>query len=139
MKALFTILLTVCFSSAFAQMPINWTEDQLLEPSDLAATLKSGKNIPVIISVGPGATIPSSKDIGMIKEEENLKQFRALLLKLPRNTPVVVYCGCCPFDRCPNVRPAVDLLKELKFSDFKLLNLPHNIKTDWIDKGYPTE
>jgi thiosulfate/3-mercaptopyruvate sulfurtransferase len=117
----------------------NWTEDQLLEPSDLAATLKSGKNIPVIISVGPGATIPSSKDIGMIKEEENLKQFRALLLKLPRNTPVVVYCGCCPFDRCPNVRPAVDLLKELKFSDFKLLNLPHNIKTDWIDKGYPTE
>jgi thiosulfate/3-mercaptopyruvate sulfurtransferase len=29
------------------------------------------------------------------------------------------------------------LLKELKFTHYKLLDLPHNMKTDWLDKGYP--
>ena len=26
-----------------------------------------------------------------------------------------------------------------KNTNYKLLDLPHNIKTDWIDKSYPTE
>jgi hypothetical protein len=25
----------------------------------------------------------------------------------------------------------------MKFTNYHLLNLPHNIKTDWISKGYP--
>jgi hypothetical protein len=51
--------------------------------------------------------------------------------------PAVVYCGCCPYEHCPNVRPAVAVLKEMKFTNFKLLNLEKNIKTDWLDKGFP--
>ena len=57
---------------------------------------------------------------------------------IPKDTKVVVYCGCCPFEHCPNVRPAIDVLKEMKFTNYYLLNLSHNLKTDWIDKGYPT-
>jgi len=49
----------------------------------------------------------------------------------------VIYCGCCPFEHCPNVRPAFQLLNEMKFTNQKLLNLSTNLKTDWIDKGYP--
>jgi thiosulfate/3-mercaptopyruvate sulfurtransferase len=50
---------------------------------------------------------------------------------------VVIYCGCCPFSRCPNVRPAFELLKEMKFTMPRLLNLPHSLNDDWVSKGYP--
>jgi thiosulfate/3-mercaptopyruvate sulfurtransferase len=134
------IILSVCILGAFivfAQNPINWTDKQLMEPSVLASALKSGKNIPVILSVGPGAVIPHSTDIGMVKDADNLAKFRNALAGLSKETKVVVYCGCCPFERCPNVRPAIAALKELKFTNYYLLNIPSNIKKDWIDKGYP--
>ena len=124
--------------TASAQAPINWTNDQLLEPSDLATTLKDNKEVPVIFSIGPGAIIPHSKDMGMIKDEENMKKFRQELENLPKDTSIIIYCGCCPYEHCPNVRPAIQLLKDMKFTNFKLLDLPHNIKIDWINKGYPT-
>jgi len=122
-----------------AQNPVNWTPDQLMNPSELSSILKENKQVPVIYSIGPGAIIPHSKDIGMIKEAENMKLFKDELGKLPKDTQIVVYCGCCPYEHCPNVRPAVQLLKEMKFTNFKLLDLPHNIKIDWINKGYPVE
>ena len=134
------VLISGLFSwqSAAAQAPINWTNDQLLQPSDLAATLKDNKEIPLIFSIGPGAIIPHSKDMGMIKEEENMKKFKQELKNLPKDTSIIIYCGCCPYEHCPNVRPAMQLLKEMKFTNYKLLDLPHNIKIDWINKGYPT-
>jgi hypothetical protein len=124
--------------NASAQTPVNWTNDQLLQPSDLAATLRDNKEISVIFSIGPGPVIPHSKDMGMIKDEENMKKFKQELESLPRDTSIIIYCGCCPYEHCPNVRPAIQLLKELKFTNYKLLDLPHNIKIDWINKGYPT-
>ena len=123
---------------AQAQAPVNWTPDQLLQPADLATTLAAKKDIPVILSVGPGALIPSSTAIGMVKDEEALANLKKQLSAVPKTTPIVIYCGCCPFEHCPNVRPAIALLKQMQFTDYKLLNLPHNLKTDWIDKGYPT-
>ncbi len=122
-----------------AQNPINWTPEQLMNPSELSTILKDNKQVPVIYCIGPGAIIPHSKDVGMVKEAENIKLFKEELAKLPKDTQIVIYCGCCPYEHCPNVRPAIQLLKEMKFSNFKLLDLPHNIKTDWIDKGYPIE
>ena len=122
-----------------AQNPVNWTDEELLQPSQLAATLKSGKDVPVIFSVGPAATIPQSKDIGMIREEKNLESFKAALQKLPKDKSIVVYCGCCPYEHCPNVRPAIQALKDLGFTNYKLLDLPHNIRVDWINKGYPVQ
>ena len=121
-----------------AQAPVNWTADQLLQPSDLATSLKDNKEIPVIFSIGPGAVIPHSRDMSMIKEEENMQKFKHELETLPKDTSVIVYCGCCPYEHCPNVRPAIQLLKDMKFTNYKLLDLPHNIKIDWINKGYPT-
>jgi thiosulfate/3-mercaptopyruvate sulfurtransferase len=109
-----------------------------MEPHQLVNTLKTKKNLPVIISVGPGALIPGSIAVGSVQEQENLDKLAIELKSLDSSKPVVVYCGCCPFAHCPNVRPTVDMLKKMNFTDFKLLNLPKNIKTDWIDKGYPT-
>ena len=139
-KTVATLLLVFIFigQRSLAQGRPNWTSDQLMEPSELATNLKSKKNIPLIFSVGPGAVIPTSRDIGMAKETENLDKFKDQLSGLSKNTSIVIYCGCCPFEHCPNVRPAINLLKQMNFSDYKLLDLAHNIKIDWIEKGYPT-
>jgi thiosulfate/3-mercaptopyruvate sulfurtransferase len=134
---LFFIIL-LCSKQVTAQNPENWTSKQLLEPADLATTINSNKNIPVIISVGPGALIPGSIAIGMTKNQENLEKLKKQLSSLSKSSNVVIYCGCCPFEHCPNVRPAIAMLQQLKFTNYHLLNLPHNIKADWIDKGYPT-
>ncbi len=121
----------------FAQNAENWTAKQLMEPKDLADAITFKNNIPVIINVGPDAVIPQSIDAGMAKEKEGIKKLKSDLGKLSRDSKVVIYCGCCPFEHCPNVRPAINVLKEMKFTNYFLLNLPHNIKTDWIDKRYP--
>ena len=123
----------------FAQNPENWTDKQLLEPAELAQTLQLGKDVPVIISVGPGATIPNSIETGMAKEKDNIDTLKSKLAAMPKDAKIVIYCGCCPFEHCPNVRPAIAALKEMKFTNYKLLDLPHNIKADWIDKGYPVK
>ena len=73
----------------------------------------------------------------MVKDKENMDKLKKELSTIPKETPIVIYCGCCPFEHCPNVRPAIDALKDMKFTHYKLLNLSHNIKADWIDKGYP--
>lgn len=122
-----------------AQNPVNWSPDQLMNPSDLSTILKENKQTPVIYCVGPDAIIPHSINMGMIKKEENLALFKEQLAKLPKDTQIVIYCGCCPYEHCPNVRPAIQVLKEMKFTNYKLLDLPHNIKVDWISKGYPVE
>jgi hypothetical protein len=119
--------------------PEPWTAGQLMAPADLAAVLNNpGAKKPMVYSVGPGALIKGSIDIGPAHEKENLDKFKKALSHLPKNADIVIYCGCCPFDRCPNIRPAFTLLNEMKFTNARLLNLEHNIKTDWVSKGYPS-
>ena len=131
------VLITVSFSQCKSQKTENWTKDQLMEPAALANTIKSNENMPFIYCVGPGAVIPHSINVGMTEDKKNLEAFKASISKLPRTANIVIYCGCCPFAKCPNVRPAIASLKEMKFTNYHLLNLPDNIKTDWIAKGYP--
>jgi hypothetical protein len=119
-------------------VPEPWTIKQLMAPADLAAIINDpNAKKPVILCVGPGALIKGSLDIGPAEEKINLEKLKQQLSKLPRDTNVVIYCGCCPFEHCPNIRPAFSVLNEMKFSNAHLLNLEHNIKTDWVAKGYP--
>ena len=130
------LLVFISFKSQQKEEP--WTQGQLLDPSDLAKTLNNSKTSqPYIYSIGPGATIKSSIDIGPTRDKENLNKLKEELSKLPKDANIVIYCGCCPFEHCPNIPPAFTLLNEMKFTNQKLLNLNHNIKVDWIDKGFP--
>ena len=122
---------------SYAQKPVNWTDKQLIQPSELADAIIDKKDIPVIVSVGPGATIPNSIVVGMVNNHEGLEQLKEQLKNIDKDRKVVIYCGCCPYEHCPNVRPAIDAVKQMKFTNYFLLDLPHNIKKDWIDKGYP--
>jgi len=109
-----------------------------MDPADLARLLSEPHaHQPILLSIGPAAVIKNSIDIGATHEKVNLERLRVELDKLSRETDVVIYCGCCPFKSCPNIRPAFSLMNEMKFERHKLLNLPKNIKVDWIDKGYP--
>jgi len=131
------VIIALGFQQCNAQQAENWTKDQLIAPAALARILDSNKVLPLLYCIGPGAVIPHSIDIGMSSSKNNLNKLRDSLKDVFRSTDIVIYCGCCPFDHCPNVRPAIALLKEMNFTNFHLLDLPHNIKTDWIDKGYP--
>lgn len=146
MKSKIQILLLVAVSIATNALTLQscqgqsepWTQQQLLAPADLANTLKNDKAAkPLIFSIGMQAIIKGSIDIGPAMMAENINTMKQKLEKLPKNTSIVVYCGCCPFASCPNVRPAMQLLKNMQFTNYKLLNLPQNVKVDWIDKGYP--
>jgi hypothetical protein len=148
-KILLIILLSVSITSICnAQTSINtkqsldkkdnWTQKDLIEPSALAAILANPKaNQPKIFNIGVVDNIKGAINLGGVSEKENLQKFNNALSKLPKSTFFVVYCGCCPFERCPNIRPAVDLIKTLGFTNGRLLNLPTNLKQNWVDKGYP--
>ena len=137
---LFAFTTSLLVSNPFSSQGQNdpWTQQQLLAPADLAKVLNNPKfPQPLIFSIGMQAIIKSSVDIGPTMRAENLNVLKQKLNKLPKNSQIVVYCGCCPFSRCPNIRPAMELLKSMQFTNYKLLNLPQNVKVDWIDLGYP--
>ena len=115
-----------------------WTENQLLSPVILANIINTpNAHQPIIYSIGPGAIIKGSIDIGPTGEKGNLQKLKLQLSKLPKDADIVIYCGCCPFERCPNIRPAFQLLNDMKFMNHKLLALRKSIKADWMDRGYP--
>jgi thiosulfate/3-mercaptopyruvate sulfurtransferase len=117
-----------------------WTSDQLQDPEALANILRTkGAPQPVIFNIGPMENIKGATLIGPTKDKKNLDKLRVALASVPKDKTVIIYCGCCPFRVCPNIRPAFELLKEMKFTKPKLLNLPHNLKTNWIDAGFPME
>ena len=133
----------ILFSSVTRALPQTddpWTDKQLKDPAVLAFALTDSKaSRPVIFNIGPVDQIKGAIAIGPASAPANLDKLKKQLAKLPRDKEVIIYCGCCPFRRCPNVRPAFELLKQMKFTNAKLLNLPSSLKEDWISKGYPME
>jgi thiosulfate/3-mercaptopyruvate sulfurtransferase len=113
----------------------------LIEPPELVSRLSAK---PAIFQVGPNVLyrskhIPGAIYAGPGSKPEGLAMLRSAVADLPRDREIVLYCGCCPWDRCPNVQPAIHLLEEMGFKRAKVLHIPENFKTDWIDKGYPIE
>lgn len=115
-----------------------WKESQLLEPSVLGKQLKTNTLHALILNIGTGADIKDAKHIGPASENENIEKLRKAVASLPKNMPLIIYCGCCPLhNKCPNAKPAFNELTRLGFTDIKVLNLVTNLKTNWINEGYP--
>lgn len=116
----------------------------LIEPAALAGVLRSNVKKPVIFQVGfrvlyEQARIPQSRYVGPGSREDGLAELRSAASPLPRDTAIVLYCGCCPWARCPNVQPAYEALRNLGFSNVKILFIAKNFGADWVEKGYPVE
>jgi thiosulfate/3-mercaptopyruvate sulfurtransferase len=116
----------------------------LIEPEELARILQSGGGEkPLIFQVGirflfKAAHIPGAEFIGPASKEDGLRQLRERVRALPRSKFVVLYCGCCPWSRCPNVKPAYEALRGMGFTQVKVLRLEENFGANWVTKGYPT-
>lgn len=133
--ALILLSVAVAFSNKQTEP---WRPDQLMEPKELADIINDSSSVkPLIINIGPAGLIKGAVDIGATHEPQNLDKLKEMLSPETRDRQIVIYCGCCPFQNCPNIRPAFKLLNDMKFTNQKLLDLPHNLKADWINYGYP--
>ena len=139
-----SILLAVAVA-AFAQNgPDPWKDSDLIKPEALAARLKDSAPKPTVLYVGfpvlyRSTHIAGSQLAGPASKPEGLDLLKQIAGNLPRDQELIIYCGCCPWDHCPNVRPAFRTLHEMGFTRLKLVMIPTNVATDWTGKGYPVE
>jgi thiosulfate/3-mercaptopyruvate sulfurtransferase len=116
---------------------------RLMNPDELVKLLQSSRSEkPLMIQVGSHvlytqAHIPGSEYIGPGSSEVGLQSLRHRVQSLPRNKFIVLYCGCCPWGHCPNVKPADDALHAMGFTNVKTLYLADNFGANWVEKGYP--
>lgn len=135
-------------SSAMSALPLPgdpWSPEQTVLAADFAKEIQQ-KHVPSlqIIYVGvhtlyTGAHIPGAVFRGPGSTEQGIADLKKYAESLPKNSNVVLYCGCCPLDRCPNLRPAFTALRDHGFARLRVLILPTSFAADWIEKGYPIE
>jgi thiosulfate/3-mercaptopyruvate sulfurtransferase len=114
---------------------------QMMSPAELNDLLKSTK--PLILSIGPRSLydqghITGAEFIGSTSTPEGVQALKARVASLPKNSLIVVYCGCCPWSHCPNVHPAYKQLRNLGYTNVRVLYIANNLGADWVNKGYPT-
>jgi len=114
----------------------------LMQTDELVKVLNSKAEKPLLIQVGSHvlytqAHIPGSEYIGPASGDAGVQQLRKRVENLSKTKLIVLYCGCCPWGHCPNVKPAYDALAALGFTNVKVLYIANNFGADWVDKGYP--
>ena len=116
---------------------------QLIQPAELIKEMKEPKGVrPIILHVGfeflyQGGHVPGAIFAGPASRPAGLAKLRQTAERIPRNHEVVIYCGCCPMSRCPNIHPAYAALKKMGFQHLLVLNLPTDFAHDWAMKGFP--
>lgn len=143
---LLTVALICSFVHVTAAVAANENDSPaLIQTADLAQMLQAPKSPkPLIIQVGfrvlyEQAHVPGSEYLGPASSAEAIAGLEKRVAPLARNAPIILYCGCCPWTRCPNVRPAYQALRHMGFSNVKVLYIPQDFGSDWVSKGYPVE
>ena len=141
-----TTPLVLCAQAATAPLPssaMSVPESRLIQPEDLVRMLKSTeKEKPVILQVGSRLMfsqvhIPGSEFAGPGSQASGIQSLESTVSALPKTRRIVLYCGCCPWNRCPNVGPAYKRLHDLGFTNVRVLYIASNFGDDWVNKGYP--
>jgi hypothetical protein len=123
-----------------------WMVSETVTPADLVKELHDPDPAkrPLVACVGfkflyDGGHVPGASFHGPASKDEGLADLKTWAQGLPKSSNVVIYCGCCPMPRCPNLRPAFAALHDEGFARLRVLLLPTNFGTDWAGKGYPVE
>ncbi len=121
-----------------------WQAHQLIKPQELAKSLSATGEKPLVICVAfsvlyPGGHIAGAKFAGPGSKPEGIQALKRAVEGLSPDKPIVLYCGCCPWKKCPNIRAAFRAVQEWGFKNVKALYLPTNFRQDWIAKGFPIE
>lgn len=120
-----------------------WSSADLVLPAQLAGEVHISRDHTLnVLYVGfrtlfEGGHIANASFHGTASQEAGLTDLTKWAGSLPRETNLVIYCGCCPFDRCPNIRPAFVALHKMGFTHIRVLDLPASFAADWVEKGYP--
>jgi len=136
------VLLTAFALFAAAQEP--WPDKDIVQPKTLADRITAKEQAPIFYVGFPtlyrnGAHIAGATLAGPCSKAEGLDTLKKAVAELPRDKELFIYCGCCPFVKCPNIRPAYSALHEMGFRNVKVVAIETNLHTDWIEKGYPSE
>ena len=141
------LLLSACALAGISATSLHadsdpWTKSQTVQPADLIKELENSQTAPTVVFVGfkrlySAGHIKGAQFHGTAGNEDGLKQLTAWAGRLPRSTNLVIYCGCCPMDKCPNIRPAFKALQGLGFKNLRVLLLQQDFATDWAGKGFP--
>lgn len=116
-----------------------------IEPDALAKILQNAKGQkPVVLHVGfknfyDQAKIPASDYAGPCSKPDGLDLLRKRVSSLQHKQLIVLYCGCCPWDKCPNIKPAYEALHALGFSNVKVVHIAENFGANWVAPGLPTD
>lgn len=123
-----------------------WTSAQTVQPAELAKEIADPDETkrPTVVCVAPhvlyaGGHIPGALYHGPGMNAQGIDDLKKWAQGVPRSANVVIYCGCCPLERCPNLRPAFTALHAMGFTHLRALLLPTNFYTDWVKPGYPVE
>ena len=131
---------------AAAQRAEPWTDAQTVKPADLVKEIANSKgaNKPVVVCAGfrvlyESAHIPGAVFHGPASSQAGVEDLKKWAQGIPKSSNVVVYCGCCPFAQCPNIRPAFEALRTMGFTHLRVLLIPEDFATNWLGNGYPVE
>ena len=125
----------------FLLLAASLTESQI-SSEKLAERMKTVK--PLVIHTGFAVLYRSAHIAGTVyagpgSKPEGLEELKKLVANEKRDREIVIYCGCCPWEKCPNIRPAFAALHEMGFTRVSALYVPENLGKVWIDKGFPTD
>jgi len=138
------LLLLVAAFSLFAPAQDPWPDKEIVQPKTLADRLQAREQVPIFYVGFPtlyrnGAHILGAILTGPCSKTEGLKALKKAVAEIPHDKELFIYCGCCPFVKCPNIRPAYTALHEMGFTNIRVVMIETNLHTDWIEKGYPSE
>lgn len=99
---------------------------------------------PAVVCVGfqflyTSAHIPGAFYFGPARTDAGLDSLRKWAEKLPRDKMLLIYCGCCPWDKCPNIHPAFEALQKMGFTQLKVVHMAQDFNKDWVERGFPIE
>lgn len=132
-------------AASSAQAAPEWKDARQISVPELAKRIAGPEaQRPVVLHAGfrvlyEGAHIPGAIFAGPAASATGLALLRAEAERIPRNKEVVIYCGCCPWEKCPNVHPAYDELRKMRFTNLVVLLIPQDFNHDWIIPGYPIQ
>jgi thiosulfate/3-mercaptopyruvate sulfurtransferase len=121
-----------------------WSKSEFVDPDVIAKSLTTSEKPAKIICVAfpvlyNARHLPNAVFAGPGSKPEGIEMLKKAVAGVPKDADILLYCGCCPMVKCPNMRPAFTTLKQMGYTHVRALNIPTNMHTDWYSKNYPTE